>query len=271
MTGDQELLHRVDDGVLWITLNRPDVGNAITWPMRDGVSELLEAASADPTIRACVLTGSGKSFCVGADLRSRPAPPPRPEGVPERLLGDASRMIRRGWQRTISSILDCEKPVIAAVNGTAAGGGAHLVLACDLVIMADTARLIEVFVRRGLVPDAGGMYLLPRLVGLQKAKELVFFGDDVGADECLRIGLASTVVPADALLVVAAEWAGRLAHGPTRAITMMKWLANRSFESDRATAFAEEAWAVELITGTFDSGEGVASFVERRDPQFRGW
>ena len=105
-------------------------------------------------------------------------------------------MIRRGWQRLVASILDCEKPVVAAVNGTAAGGGANLVLACDLVVMADTARLIEVFVTRGIIPDAGGCYLLPRIVGPQRAKELMFLGDDLSAADCERCGIANRVVPA---------------------------------------------------------------------------
>ena len=112
-------------------------------------------------------------------------------------MGDASRMIRRGWQRLVGALQDCEKPVVAAVNGTAAGGGAHLALACDLVVMAESARLIEVFVRRGIMPDACGAYLLPRMIGLHRAKELMFLGDDVGAAEADRIGLVNKVVPAD--------------------------------------------------------------------------
>jgi 2-(1,2-epoxy-1,2-dihydrophenyl)acetyl-CoA isomerase len=271
MTDQDELLSRVDDHVLWITLNRPDAQNALTWPMRDGVADLLENASADLAVRCVVITGNGKGFCTGADLRSRPAPVAKPEGAPERAVGDAARMIRRGWQRLVASVLDCEKPVIAAVNGTAAGGGAHLALACDIVVMAEGARIIEVFIRRGIIPDAGGAYLLPRLIGLQKAKELMFLGDDVNADDALRLGLVNRVVPADKLLDTAAEYAQRLAAGPTRAIATIKWLANRSFESDRATAFQEEAWAQELVNATDDAREGVQAFVERRSPEFKGW
>jgi len=161
--------------------------------------------------------------------------------------------------------------VVCAVNGTAAGGGAHLVLASDLVVMAEEARLIEVFVRRGLVPDGGGCYLLPRIVGVQRAKELMFFGDDVSAATADRIGLVNVVVPLSALEKTATEWAERLARGPTKTIAMTKWLLNRSLESDRATALYEEAWAQEAVSGTEDSREGTASFVERRPPAFRGW
>ncbi len=168
-------------------------------------------------------------------------------------------------------MLDCEKPVIAAVNGTAAGIGAHLALACDLVIAADRARFIEVFVRRGLVPDAGGAYLLPRLIGTARAKELLFLGDAIGADEAQALGLVNRVVRAGKLEVTATELAHRLADGPTRAIALTKWLVNRSLESDRAGAFADEAWAQELNMGTADAQEGVRSFVERRSPTYRGW
>jgi 2-(1,2-epoxy-1,2-dihydrophenyl)acetyl-CoA isomerase len=267
--------YEVEGGVARITLNRPDAHNALTWPMRDRLADLFEAAPLDLNVRAILLTGTGKGFCTGADLRSaRPAPanaPIRPEGAPERVMGDGARMIRRGWGRLISAVLDCEKPVVCAVNGTAAGGGAHLVLACDLVIMAEEARLIEVFIRRGIIPDAGGAYLLPRIVGLQKAKELMFFGDDVSGPEAAAIGLVNRVVPLAELDKVATEWATRLAAGPTKAIGMTKWLLNRSFESDRATAFQEEAWGQELINQTTDSSEGVRSFVERRPTEFKGW
>jgi 2-(1,2-epoxy-1,2-dihydrophenyl)acetyl-CoA isomerase len=180
-------------------------------------------------------------------------------------------MLRDGAQRLVGAILDCEKPVIAAVNGAAAGIGAHIALACDLVVAAEGARFIEVFVRRGLVPDGGGAYLLPRRVGLQKAKELMFFGDDLPATEAEALGLVNKVVPADALGATVAEWAKRLAAGPTRSIGLTKALLNRSLDSDRETAFREEAMAQELNMTTHDANEGVQSFVERRDPTYRGW
>jgi 2-(1,2-epoxy-1,2-dihydrophenyl)acetyl-CoA isomerase len=269
---EEQVTHRVDGGVAWITLNEPEAGNSITPAMRDRLGDLFEDASADPAVRAVVLTGAGdRHFCTGANLGGERPAPPRPEGAPERLMGDVARMIRRGWQRVIGAMLDCEKPVLGSVNGTAAGGGAHLVLACDLVLMADSARLIEVFVRRGIMPDAGGAYLLPRLVGPQRAKELMFFGDAVSADDALRLGLANRVVPAAELAATTAEWAERLAASPTKAIALTKWLVNRSFESNRITAFEEEAVAVEMLNRTDDAQEGVRSFVERRSPDFRGW
>jgi 2-(1,2-epoxy-1,2-dihydrophenyl)acetyl-CoA isomerase len=147
----------------------------------------------------------------------------------------------------------------------------HLALACDLVIAAESAKFVEVFVRRGLVPDAGGAWILPRLVGIQRAKELMFFGDDVPASRAEQLGLVNRVVPDDALGDAVAEWAKRLASGPTQSIALTKSLLNRSLDSDRATAFLEEARAQELNMTTEDAQEGVRSFVERRDPTYRGW
>lgn len=265
---EDTVLHRIDNGVAWITLNRPEAMNAVTWDQRERVIALLGEASADPAVRAVVLTATGKGFCAGADLRGSPGSPGAPAG--ERVAGDVARMIRLGAQRLITAVLDCEKPVLAAVNGTAAGIGAHLALACDLVIAAEPARFIEVFVRRGLVPDGGGAYLLPRLVGPQKAKELMFFGDAVPAAEAERLGLVNRVVPAEELEATAREWAERLAQGPTRALAMTKQLVNASLDGDRAAALAAEATAQEINMTTADADEGVASFVERRTPKYLG-
>ena len=266
-----DLQHRVEAGVAWIVLNRPDAANAITPDQRDRIIDILDAASSDLAVRSVVITAEGKHFCTGADLRAPRQEPARPEGAPQRPAGSVARMIATGAQRLIAAVLDCEKPVIAAVNGTAAGIGAHLAFACDLVIAAEEAKFIEVFVRRGIVADGGGAYLLPRLVGLQKAKELLFFGDDVPAHEAERIGLVNRVVPRADVTTVAREWAQRLAAGPTVALTLTKRLVNRSLESDRTTAFADEAMAQEVAMTSADANEGVAAFVERRAPEFRGW
>jgi 2-(1,2-epoxy-1,2-dihydrophenyl)acetyl-CoA isomerase len=186
-------------------------------------------------------------------------------------VGDVARTIQRGWQRIVTSILDCEKPVICGLNGTAAGGGMHMALACDLVIAAEEAKFVEVFIRRGIAPDAGGAYLLARLVGPQKAKELFFFGDDVPAPEAHRIGLVNRVVPRAELDKAIDEWAGRLAAAPTKAISVAKWLTNKALDVDRAAALWDEAYGQELVSGTEDSKEGLRAFAERRDPEFKGW
>jgi 2-(1,2-epoxy-1,2-dihydrophenyl)acetyl-CoA isomerase len=268
---DEQVIAREDGGVLWLTLNRPEAANAVTPDQRDRLIAVLEDASGRLEVRAVVITATGKHFCTGADLRNSRQGPVRPEGVPELVIGDVARMIHAGAQRLITAVVDCEKPVIGAINGTAAGIGAHLALACDLVVAAEEARFIEVFVRRGLVPDGAGAWLLPRRIGLQKAKEMMFFGDAVSAAEAERLGLVNRVVPADEVEKVAGEWAARLASGPTRSIGLTKALLNRSLDSDRATAFREEALAQELNMQTRDAHEGVDAFKERRDPDYLGW
>lgn len=291
---DSLILHATDNAVSWITLNRPEAMNAITPDQREHLIQLLSDASADPAVRAVVLTATGRGFCAGADLRgaagggasasdggsagastagggnSTGAGGGGDGGGGARVAGDVARLIRLGAQRLIAAVLDCEKPVIAAVNGTAAGLGAHLALACDLVLAAEETRFIEVFVRRGLVPDGGGAYLLPRLVGPHRAKELMFFGDALSAADAERLGLVNRVVPAQDLEKTAREWAERLAAGPTRALALTKHLVNTSLDTDRATAFAAEAAAQEINMTTADAQEGVASFVERRAPRYEG-
>jgi 2-(1,2-epoxy-1,2-dihydrophenyl)acetyl-CoA isomerase len=272
--GTGDLLWEVTtEGVGWLTLNRPQVGNAITADQRVRVIDLLDAASGDQRVRAVVLTGAGeRHFCTGADL-SGPAVPSelRSEGAPERPAGSVARAIAGGTQRLIAAILDCEKPVIAAVNGTAAGIGCHLAYACDLVLAADSAKFIEIFVRRGLVVDGAGAYLLARLVGPQRAKELVFFGDDLPAARAAELGLVNRVVAAEDLQANAMDWANRLAAGPTIALGLGKRLINRALDGDRATALAEEAMASEINMTSTDGQEGLSAFVERRKPVFHGW
>ncbi|MCY4271383.1 MAG: enoyl-CoA hydratase-related protein [bacterium] len=268
---DGDILTAQDAGVLTLTLNRPDAHNAITPDQRNFLADEFARISEDLSVRAVILTANGKGFCTGADLRVARPDQPRPPGAPDRAIMEVARGIKVGAQKLISAILDCEKPVIAAVNGTAAGMGVHMAVACDLVVAAEGVRFIEVFVRRGLVPDAGGAYLLPRLIGPQKAKELMFFGDDVSAAEAAAMGLINRVMPAEELWPTARAWAERLAAQPTKSLTMSKLLVNRSFETNRQTMFEMETWAQEILMAGEDADEGVEAFKERRDPNWKGW
>jgi 2-(1,2-epoxy-1,2-dihydrophenyl)acetyl-CoA isomerase len=269
---EEQVRFEIRNQVAWITIDNPTKGNAISPDMRDRMASLVNGCNGRFEARAIVITAVGrKLFCPGADISVGREFAPRPDDAPPLAVGESRRMMLEGQLKLMPAILDSELPVIAAVNGTAAGVGAHLALCCDLVIMADNAKLIEVFARRGLVPDGLGAWILPRLVGLQKAKELMFFAEDISAEEALRIGLCNRVVPGDDLIEAATEWAERLASGPTRSFMLTKWLVNRSLDVDRRTLEDNEAWAVELNNGTLDSGEGLASFRERRDPVWRGF
>jgi 2-(1,2-epoxy-1,2-dihydrophenyl)acetyl-CoA isomerase len=268
-----ELLTRLENGVLWLTINRADKGNAVPYYVRNALVDAFRNAHWDLEVRAVVLTAAGdRHFCTGADLSApQPQRGSRPPEAPERVVGSAVNMMRAGFQQLMTAIQDCEKPVIVSMNGTAAGGGSMLVLAADLVIAADNAKLIQVFVRRGLIPDAGVAYLLPRVVGMHKAKELVFFGDDLSAADAARLGIVNKVVPATELQRATKEWAERLASGPTKAIGWSKKLLHDASELSRRDLLEEEAMLVELNTSTEDSKEGVASFRERRPPEWKGW
>lgn len=264
----EEILHDHVRGVDWITLNRPDAANALTPDARDRIIDLLGAASADPNVRAVVLAANGRHFCSGADLSAasgRDGLKPAPPGP-----GSIARTLRLGSQRLVASILDCEKPVIGELHGAAAGIGAHLILACDFVVAGDDARLVEVFARRALVPDGGGAYLLPRLVGTTRAKQLMMLAEDLSATEALALGLVFSVVALDELRNATTALADRLALAPTRTLALTKWLVNRSLDSSREQAFADEGLAQELNMSTVDAQEGLRSFAERRPAVYLG-
>ena len=259
------------DSVAWITIDRPAAGNALTPPCRDRVRDILRGLNTSHRARSAVITGTGdRFFCTGADLRHSYADPERSTGVPDRIVGDARRMILDGQYALFDALLDCDVPVIAAVNGTAAGMGAHLALACDLVVAGDRAKFVEVFARRGLVPDALGPWLLPRIIGVRRTMELFLLAEDLPADRAQEYGLVNRVVPHHEVQSAAAEWAERLATGPSRSFALTKWLVNRSLDTDRASMAHNEAVAVELNAGTADAAEGVASFQERRPPNWKG-
>src|SRR5262245_64343754 len=262
----EPMLFRVEDGVAWLVMNRPEARNAMNMEMRALYFQALEQCAEDEAIRCVVLTATGKGFCTGADLSGSRAV----KGDQGTAHPGATRNAMASSQKIIRALWDLEKPIIAAVNGVAAGLGAHLAWACDLVIAADEARFIEIFVRRGIALDAGGAFLLPRHIGLHKAKELVFFGDDLSAADAERIGLVNKVVPTAELEAETKKWAAKLAQGPTFAIGLSKRLLNRSLQSDLGTCFAEEAFTQALASHSEDMREGIRSFMEKRPPAFKG-
>lgn len=254
----------------WITINRPEAGNALSPPCRDRIRDILNGLNASRRARCAVITASGdRFFCAGADLGRAPGGG-RSEEAPAQITGDIRRMMLDGQYSLFPALLDCDVPVIAAVNGTAAGMGAHLAFACDLVIASDRAKFIEVFARRGLVPDALGPWLLPRIIGVRRTMELFLLADGLPAQRAMEFGLVNRVAPHGELADAAAEWAERLAAGPTRSFMLAKWLVNRSLDVDRAAMIQDEAIAVELNARTADAAEGVASFLERRPPRWKG-
>ena len=269
---DEQVRLEYRGAVAWITINRPDAGNALNPPSRDRVRDILNELNTSHRARCAVIAGSGdRFFCTGADLRHSYGDTDRSTGVPERIVGDARRMMLDGQHSLFAALLDCDVPVIAAVNGTAAGMGAHLALACDLVIAGDGAKFVEVFARRGLVPDALGAWLLPRIIGVRRTMELFLLAEDLTAEKAHTYGLVNRVVPHGDVRAAATEWADRLAGGPTRSFALTKWLVNRSLDADRATMSHDEAVAVELNAGTTDAAEGVAAFQQRRPPEWKGY
>ena len=270
-TEEPTILTKTENGVLWITLNRPQAQNAITPDQRDELVSLFEGASASLSTRCVVLTATGRGFCTGADLRvSRVPEAEKIEGAPDRPMGQVARLIRSGAQKLIGSILDCEKPVIAAVNGPAAGAGLGLALACDLRIASSSANFTMAFINIGLVPDTGTAWLLPVVVGYGRAVELAFSGRRVPADEALSIGLVHRVVEPDQLETEAHAWATKLAAGPTLAYARTKAIMRRAVESDLMTAVALERDEQDRAGRTSDHLEGVQAFLAKRPPVYEG-
>ena len=269
---EEELTSELHDGVLWLTINRPDASNSIPFYVRDRLIEHFRDAHTDLAVRCIVLTAAGeRHFCTGSDLRVRPPMPPKPEGAPEFVAGSAVNRMRTGFQQLMERMQDCQKPIIVALNGTAAGGGALLTLAADLVIAAETAKIVDVFAKQALIPDGGFLYLLPRIVGTHKAAQIVFLGDTITATEAAELGIVNRVVPADQLHAAAEEWATRIAAKPTKVLGWAKKLLHDATEIPRTATLENEAVFIELNQGTDDGKERMAAMLEKRDPVWRGW
>lgn len=244
--------------ILVITLNRPEKYNALSMEMRADLLDALLEAEKDPGARVVVITGKGKAFCSGGDIGSMRGDLAPGEGR-ERL---------RNIQKIVRVITGMDKLVIAAVNGPAVGAGCNLALACDLILAAEGARFGQPFGKIGLVPDMGGLYFLPRLVGLAKARELVFTWRIIEAGEAERIGLVNRVVPAEKLRAEVEELAGQLSRGPALANALTKAIINRSPQGTLDQVLEEEAAAQDICFRSADFKEGVRAFFEKRKPEF---
>jgi 2-(1,2-epoxy-1,2-dihydrophenyl)acetyl-CoA isomerase len=254
----ETIIAATDAGVLQITLNRPDALNALNATMRRELLAAIKGAARDESVRAVVLTGAGRGFCAGADLRG---------GSAER---DFRRVLGAEYNPLISAIRSLPKPVVAAVNGVAAGAGVSLAFSADLVVAAEDARFVPAFGRIGLVPDSGLARVLVRAVGRHRAFEILMGERQLGADDARDLGLVAAVVPAERLASTATELARRLAGGPTRAIGLTKRLLATAEDASLTEALATEAALQELAGRSEDHAEGVAAFAEKRDPTFRG-
>ena len=246
------------DGVVTVTLDRPAKKNAVNDVMwRELLAAFTEvAASTDD--RVLVITGAGGAFCSGADLSG--------EGTSERHQLD----VMRGIGDVALRLHRLAKPTIAKINGVAAGAGLNMALGCDLIVASDEARFSEIFAKRGLSLDFGGSWLLPRLIGLHKAKELAFFADVISAKEAQDIGIVNRVVPAGELDAVVDDWARRLAAGPPIALSMTKTMLNNAFAVSMDQALEDEARSQTVNFGTADTAEAMAAFLEKREPRFTG-
>ncbi|MGH7333654.1 MAG: enoyl-CoA hydratase/isomerase family protein [Candidatus Rokuibacteriota bacterium] len=258
------LLYEVKDGIATVTLNRPERLNALGDTLRDDLLEAITRSSVDPTVRVMILTGAGKGFCAGGDVKAMNE---AKEGRRERPLLEK---IAPSRDRTLLAMRDAPQPIIAAVNGAAAGAGMNLALGCDLRIASTEAKFAQAFVRRGLHPDWGGTYFLPRVVGMAKACELIFTGDLIDAGEALRLGLVSQVVAPEELLSTAYALARRIAAGPPLAIRLAKRALYKNAEADLRSALEFETFAQNVCFETEDAREGIRAFIEKRAPVFRG-
>jgi 2-(1,2-epoxy-1,2-dihydrophenyl)acetyl-CoA isomerase len=250
----------VADAIATITLDRPDALNALTGPMLADLLAAFRRIARDRAVRAVILTGAGRGFCAGQDLKERLTPDAPPLAV----------VVRERYNPIINVMRTLDQPIVGAINGVAAGAGASLAFACDVRLAAETASFALAFGRIGLVPDSGATWFLPRLVGPARAAELALTGASLSATEAERLGLVARVVPAETLAAEAGDVATRLAALAPIALAQTKRALERSWSLDLETALEEEAWRQGIAGATEDHAEGIAAFVEKRPPAFKG-
>ena len=256
----QFLKYEKNGGVATITLNRPEVYNAFNNELSFELQDAFRAVKKDEEVRVVVLTGEGKAFSSGQDLKASQADPNR----------SFAESVRKRYNPLIKAMRELPKPIIGRVNGVAAGAGCSLALACDIVVAAEEAKLIEVFINIGLVPDSGSSYFLPRLVGSAKAFELCTTGAKVSAQEALELGIVNKVVPLDQLDEAVKSYTDYYASAPTKAIGLIKKMLNKSQHASLEEMLEYEAYNQEIAGATADHKEGVQAFLEKRKPAYQG-
>ena len=251
------IIDAADNGVVTVTMNRPEKKNAANAVMWDELRDTWNALAVDPDVRAVIMTGAGDAFCSGADLGGQGR--------------DRHQLISMNLiHQTVEALYSIMVPVIAKVNGVAAGAGMNMALACYLILASDQARFSEIFARRGLSVDFGGTWVLPRLIGLNRAKELAFFADVISAEQAAEFGIVNKVIPHDKLDSEAKDWADRLAAGPPLALAMTKRMLTLNASNDFKSALEAEGLAQTINFYTQDTKEAVAAFLDKRDPKFQG-
>jgi len=258
--GYQTLLVDRSEAIATLTLNRPEARNALDLVMRRELLGALDELEADPAVRVVILTGAGGHFCAGGDVKS----------MRTRHTAAEGRARVESLNRLVLRLVDFPRPTLAMVDGYAVGAGSNLALCCDIIVASDRAKLGELFCKVGLAVDGGGSWLLPRVVGMARAKELILTGDVIDAAEAARIGLVNRVVPAAELAGVTRALAQRIAANPPLALRLDKHMLNRAAASDLAAALDLEAYSQALALTSEDHAEGVAAFLEKRAPRFTG-
>ena len=252
---------KIENNVAFISLNRPEVFNSFNREMALSLQDTLDACENNSEVRAIVLTGNGKAFCAGQDLK---------EVTSQELNPGFKKILEEHYNPIISRIRNIEKPIIGAINGVAAGAGANIALACDIVIADEKASFIQAFSLIGLIPDSAGTFFLPRLIGFQKASALAMLGDKVSAEEAERLGMIYKYVSSDEFEDTIQKIAFKMAKMPTRALGLIKQTMNQSLTNDLQTQLALESKNQIEAAGTKDYAEGVAAFIEKRKPNFIG-
>lgn len=255
----KNIIYEKKNGIVKVTLNRPEAMNALNLEIREELAQAVQMVANDSEAKVLVLTGAGRAFCAGGDVKTMVGLTP---------MGMRDRLTK--LHRTLMAILNLQQPVIAMVNGYAVGAGFNLALAADMIIASENAKFCQSFVNVGLIPDFGGLYILPRLVGLARAKELVLTARMIDAAEAERMGLVNKVVPPDELEAATYEIAGKLASGPSRTLGLAKSILNRAFEYDLPTLLELEADTQGLLMQTEDTKEAIQAFVDKRQPKFQG-